>query len=776
MDWNTAAAFYLARLPRVFDVQKHALSLVQLPQTRVSEELRQALIKPVESLHRQYERLRKNEFRIAVVGLEKAGKSTFVNAWLGVDLLPNEQKRCTYTPTQIFSVQQDSEQRLEIIPRSQEQMRQFICDLEVRAQEKGEAGQRARADLDTIRKHRISLEQVVNDGPQRITFTRLEEITEPLRKYVADESHAHAVLEARLYTSRLASAGGIVFYDVPGLNSGLGKHVEDSEQMLKDCDAVILIQRSKQPSLDAYEQKLIQFIHDGDEVVGLAGKLFVFFGRIDEQGTPESLQQARNEALRDWQTRGQLPPDRLIPGSAAAYLLLIHRAGTNLQRDTGGPDIVLRNLQRITGASDEESLKRASGIPVIQDRINHYLQHERVEVLHRRCREPMRMLLSTARQIYEQVRQQFPEDPEEAKRAEDNRRTIEFSRWWEGRWITIRAELNRYLDEKLLRPNSPVSTSNERAIDVFRRRYRQLIEEQMRALPSRQAAVFQELVDAYSRPEPDPTKVNLEWRERLSKEVRCLIDRVSRELSLELTKDVEALVDRMTTLLWGSQEVRARLHEERPQLQSELKGKLQTLFLRFSRPVVAVLIQSPLASVNRHAQIKRLEADIELLDNYYPEDQEPAYKQLKLFARHGRELLTNKHLRRKLLGITDDSSTTGGMEYSSEIRESQVLDEVRCEVEADLEALKVYLLEAVYAAAGFEAYYEEELRNFRDWFFDQKGTWSGVARNEYLAANPTLLRELPRELSGQTYDTEVSERLRQLRIALEAAEGRTNHS
>ena len=55
-------------------------------------------------------------------------------------------------------------------------------------------------------------------------------------------------------------------------------------------------------------------------------------------------------------------------------------------------------------------------------------------------------------------------------------------------------------------------------------------------------------------------------------------------------------------------------------------------------------------------------------------------------------------------------------------------------------------------------------------FVQMKGTWDGVVRNEHRAENTRLLNDLPQELKGQTFDVEVSEQLRQLRLALEKAE------
>lgn len=53
------------------------------------------------------EKLRLREFSVAVVGLEKAGKSTLANALLKVVLLPEYTARCTYTTTEIRAGNED---------------------------------------------------------------------------------------------------------------------------------------------------------------------------------------------------------------------------------------------------------------------------------------------------------------------------------------------------------------------------------------------------------------------------------------------------------------------------------------------------------------------------------------------------------------------------------------------------------------------------------------------------------------------------------------------
>ena len=162
MDWKTASSFYAQRLEEALTIYRHASHLARLSQVRkfgISPETDQRLRDEAEQAERQKNRLKRGEFRIAVVGLEKAGKSTFVNAWLGCDLLPAKSQRCTFTTTQIYSVPDESQQRLEIEPKNFEQFNQLRRDLEkvTKGPDQSQAA-KADADLETIRKHEQTLQ------------------------------------------------------------------------------------------------------------------------------------------------------------------------------------------------------------------------------------------------------------------------------------------------------------------------------------------------------------------------------------------------------------------------------------------------------------------------------------------------------------------------------------------------------------------------------------------------------------------------------------------
>jgi hypothetical protein len=268
-----------------------------------------------------------------------------------------------------------------------------------------------------IQENEITLQQVRKEGDRTFPFTRLEDIRESLKKYVADEKYAHSVLEARLYTNKLAQAEGIVFYDVPGLDSGLAKHVDEAKEMLSDCDAVILVQRFT--SLREKELEIIKFTELGDKNITVADKLFVFLSRIDSLGSTEALKTHIEEASQDWYKRAKLPRDRIVSSSAGAYLILNGLAGESTKLEIGEASNIQAQLKRLTGITDEETLNnKGTGIPEIKAKIFNYINTERVFILKKRCETSINTILSTSEEIYNLVSKRYPENPEDAKRFE----------------------------------------------------------------------------------------------------------------------------------------------------------------------------------------------------------------------------------------------------------------------------------------------------------------------------------------------------------------------
>ncbi|GCL54392.1 hypothetical protein NIES3806_17330 [Microcystis aeruginosa NIES-3806] len=765
MDWKSASSYYETRLSDVLNIQHFAVDLAKLPQAEVPSQLTEILMQEAIPANRQLERLRKREFRIAVVGLEKAGKSTFINAWLECDLLPAKGGRCTFTTTQIYSVKSESEQRLEVQTRSEEQFIHLLKELETVG---------AKEDLNTIRENEITLKQVRREGNLVIPFTRLEDIREQLKKYVADEKYAHAVLEARLYTNKLAQAEGIVFYDVPGSDSGLAKHVDEAQQMLSDCDAVIVIQRFR--SIREAELEIIKFTEQGDKNVTIADKLFVFLSHIDSLGSPEALKTHITEASQDWLKRANLPVNRIVSGSAGAYLILNNLAEEHTQLEIGKASNIQDKLKTLTGIIDDEMLKtQATGIPEIKQKIFNYINTERVAILKKRCEASIDKIVSTSEDIHHLVSQRFPENPEEAQRLEEERRRIDFSEWWHIKWEQIKADLQNFYETSVInKPLEKVNNESSSSIEKFKERYGQLLASEMAKLRQETLRKKEIIFDANSFPDFDKVRANYAWRDDLYGDVRTFLAALARQLAAELKDEALKLVDYMSSLLWGSSQVKERLigYSEQEFL-TRLENSLSVLFLRFARPVAEALIRGPVNSDTRSQIVKSLGADVELIDNYYQGD-EPAFRVLKKYVKYGSDLLFNPSLRQQVLGVTEIAKNVIGMTVDTVgVNWIDLADQltpprevVTFEVTNDINAFEEYLRHGIFEAAGFESYCIQELRGLVDIFREKEGTWAGVAQNEWYKENPQLVAELPANLQSQEFNLEVSERLRQLAIAL----------
>jgi GTPase Era involved in 16S rRNA processing len=756
MDWKTASSYYETRLTDALNIQRHAVNLANLPQAEVPPKLKQILIQEAQPARRQLERLKKREFRIAVVGLEKAGKSTFVNAWLECDLLPAKGGRCTFTTTQIYSVEHESEQRLEVQAKTEAEFINLLKELEkAKAQE----------DINTIRTNEITLQEVRQEGNLTFPFTRLEDIREPLKKYVADEKYAHAVLEARLYTNKLAQAEGIVFYDVPGLDSGLAKHVDEAQEMLSDCDAVILVQRFT--SLREKELEIIKFTEQGDKNVTVADKLFVFLSRIDSLATSEAMKTHIHEASEDWLKRANLPSQRIVSGSAGAYLLLNNIASEQTKLEIGDTHIIQSHLQRLTGIDDLEILKtEATGMPIIKEKIFDYINTERVAILKKRCEASLNTIISTSEEIYRLVSKNHPENPEQAKLFAENNQRVLFAEWWNQKWLIIKADLQKYYDTYVVNKAVENLTANSLTqIEKFREGYLEIVDQEMQKLREETFKKKDTIFLANSNPEFDRMKANFAWREDLYNDISRLLSNIARQLALELQHESLNLVAYMTSLLWGSDQVKARLIENSEDyFLAKLENSLSVLFLRFARPVAEALIRGPVNSDTRNKIIKGLGVDIEIVDNYYS-GKEPAYSLLKRYVKYGADLLFNLEVRQQVLGITGIVTGIATAAINNEIPQQAVI----FEVENDINAFEEYLKFAIFNAASFESYCIQELKGLVDSFREKEGTWTGVALNEWLQENPLLLAEIPNNLKSQTSNLEVSERLRQLSIALKSS-------
>lgn len=290
-----------------------------------------------------YKKLDKNEFEIAIVGLEKAGKSTFGNALMENRILPDADERCTYTSTCIRYGQEDravvrffSSREMDEVLRgylktlgvenvdaytyqalSKGEYLSLFAKLDQRDQDRYE--NTVHQDVLNLLDNKKEILSLYIGQPDRI-FEGEDLYQERFKSYIVSPKVAVAVKEVVIEASRLGKLQNAVIYDVPGFDSPTSMHLEQTKERMKEADAIMLIASAEKPSFTAPALNMFQEVVDEDNV-SLADKLFIFGNRADAANTlGKNIQTLRDDAMK-WKllSRQQLN-EKLMVGSAKAHL------------------------------------------------------------------------------------------------------------------------------------------------------------------------------------------------------------------------------------------------------------------------------------------------------------------------------------------------------------------------------------------------------------------------------------------------------------------------
>ena len=339
-------------------------------------------------------KLKNNEFEVAIVGMEKAGKSTFANALMENNLLPTKDLRCTFTSTQIeYSGDDKEDSAIVSFYTAQEFDRDFkdklsklgipnsdqysfdtisesnylrLFDSDVSDDKKRLYSDSIHEDILAVIRNVDSLSRLlgtppINFGPDRINSGDLE-------SYITEESKARAVKQVIIRSKKLNAMKNAVIFDVPGFNSPTELHKIQTLERMKSADAIIVIANGASPSLTGESLSILR--QSDDDGNPLNDKLFVFANKIDQASDiGKNIQDTRAE----WINKGFVVPakqHRIVFGSARAHL------------QAAGLDEEKRVLDSFNARSAE--LPDGDGIEAMRVALAKYNANERFEVLKRR--------------------------------------------------------------------------------------------------------------------------------------------------------------------------------------------------------------------------------------------------------------------------------------------------------------------------------------------------------------------------------------------------------
>lgn len=246
---------------QIEEVRKRTVSVLDALVTKGREF---ELAEPPEALKRRAQKLRENTYEVLVVGEAKRGKSTFVNALIGRDILPTAVEVAT---SQVFNVR----------PAKQEAYRLRFED--------GSARQITAADLPRYGSQIMADAGVV---PAPNELIRWIEVDVPVRFLPP----------------------GVSILDTPGLGALYAGHARITHRFVPEADAVIFVLESGQPVV----KEDLKFI---EQILTVTRKIFFVQTKIDRYNKEDWQNvQRRNMEILAKQFKGRLADTRVWPVSS----------------------------------------------------------------------------------------------------------------------------------------------------------------------------------------------------------------------------------------------------------------------------------------------------------------------------------------------------------------------------------------------------------------------------------------------------------------------------
>ncbi|OQY18316.1 MAG: hypothetical protein B6I36_07235 [Desulfobacteraceae bacterium 4572_35.1] len=796
---ESAISEYIEKLRSTQKIYDAVRDVCNIPDLNVVDKknIVEQLKREIAPLNKQLKRLERNEFVVAVVGLEKNGKSTFVNSWLKYDFLPSEDKRCTLSTTKLYSTT-GSEHRVKVSVISRDQFNQNIADLKAISAENStsERSQRAKADLSQIEQYKTSLLQLIENGVEDVVSAEFSDIADALQMYIAEPRYAYAVDTVEVHTPRVIREEGVVFYDVPGLNSGFEVHEIESAKMLGDCDAVILIQDSGRPSAEASEQKLAKFASEAEEHLPVKEKMFIFMNKCD-QITQDQVNANREEASTDWYNRHGISKDRIYVGSALAYLLTNaeYVSERTQARHSENKDIILQGVCRSKGMPfpDDENVTQASAIEVLRHAVEKFIKEDRIRLIEVRCNPAIRTILQLGKKILNVANARYPDRLDEAERRYLESWEIRFQEWVDKYILRdVYERINTTFRDEL---------DSESAEKKLYQVYVELVAQKLEPVVLTEEKV-QKFLDINREPRLRPERANDQVRTQTNIEVSKALKELGDALAEKIYDQLGRVLEAMTTELWGDLRVEEKLIESREIFERKLKAGIDALLTRFSRPLIEATLVTPRGEIGRKDTLKKVSKDLNALASYNvvsippPEsrpEKEEATEEADIGSKQEKKgIFTSKRGKsqneepekkdkvetqyrqtdsaQKLIEFIDKQGLHGKSETLSHEDETMIDQSsalVKEEVIEDFNLMSDYLNKNVFFASGVTEFRAQEFRRLLDRFQVNAPAWRGITKNGFNRNDPKLMTVLPNDLKRTKFDEAPLKILDRLRDVLQ---------
>lgn len=580
-------------------------------------------------------KLEKKEFSVAIIGLEKAGKSTLGNALIKSIVLPEYTERCTYTKTEIRAGEEDKT-KISFYSRDEFNLNfKKMCD-DVKFD--GKDGKCSLADFNaywekvsqdtdkdkqnlfrtfsgtTVEDIREILKGIKVIGPllgsqpkefkdpkdARLYITGIKEYNKEDNTVIRTQE-PFAVKSVEITSTQLGDMSNIVLYDVPGFDSPTEIHKKQTEEMLLQADAILLVTDvGNRPNLTGTQLDMLKKVKD-DDGVNLSEKAFVFGNRIDRAGNKKQAEDNSSALKKDAVHKYNITTEnRVIVGSAKAYL------------EKNG---LLSEDDKNRGLTEADKILDSWGMPYGRDelyrKMQEYYATDRFVVIKKRADKILDDIEKFLKEILDKYSAQKLDglDPTYGKVILDIKDRVH------DQFIKEAGRINdKYRDE--INNNSPFSirlSSNLPSIfPKFEESFDELLDEV-------ENETYKDTTGTYPLSE-----INANLRKKIQQEfVTNLVEEVAKITDKEQGKIRDELIDSLLDIIGTEPRNKDELKDSVNKLFDDFRIKngsdchFNILVERFSTGVIESFIRFPYASEEREKKVFQIHSDLIHLASYY---------------------------------------------------------------------------------------------------------------------------------------------------------------
>ena len=296
---------YEEKKQKVLELNEKFQEIIE--KNNVKEKVRQ-IQKPISGLNNQIENIKKDKFVLMIAGEAKSGKSTFINAYLGEDILPMDVRQCTSSiieikyGTEFFLAAEYADERKSEI-KGRDDISKFLKENAALNDDYRDIPVPT-INSEILVKYKGTIpERVINDlikGVKEDNIYNLpeEEYNTKIQKYIEENKNKWQNIITKMvisYPFKTESLKNIEIIDSPGVNAA--GHVGDvSENYIEKANAIMFLKSITGQALESSSFK--KFLDTGS-VERNKGTLFLILTRAADLNN-QDLEKQKEEAKKQY--------------------------------------------------------------------------------------------------------------------------------------------------------------------------------------------------------------------------------------------------------------------------------------------------------------------------------------------------------------------------------------------------------------------------------------------------------------------------------------------